>query len=268
MFALLTHYKNICAQEVHTTRLQTLNSRLYQNMTNKNDNGNSGKRGPGGQRMMHTRVKTARGRKNSSTRWLQRQLNDPYVAQAKADGYRSRAAYKLLEMQEKFELIKQGDCVVDLGAAPGGWCQVAAKIVGKKGKVVGIDLQEMDFIDHVTLLQHDFMAEDAPELLYEALGGRKPDVVLSDMAAKSTGHAPTDHLRIIALCEVAFHFAKECLAEGGSFAAKILQGGTESDLLTELKKSFRVVKHVKPPASRKDSAEMYVVATGFRKTDE
>lgn len=230
-------------------------------------NGGSGKRTNGGQRMMHTRVKTARGRKNSSTRWLQRQLNDPYVMRAKADGYRSRAAYKLLEIQEKYEIIKPGDCVVDLGAAPGGWCQVASKIVGKKGQVVGIDFQDMDPIEHVSLLQHDFMADDAPEKLYELLGGRKPNVVLSDMAAFSTGHTQTDHFRIIGLCEAAFHFAKECLEEGGNFAAKILQGGTEGDLLTELKKSFRVVKHFKPPASRKDSAEMFVVATGFRHTE-
>ncbi len=235
-------------------------------MTKKsgNDGTGTGNR-TGGLRQMHTRVKTARGRKNSSTRWLQRQLNDPYVQKAKAEGYRSRAAYKLLEIQEKFELIKQGDCVVDLGAAPGGWCQVASKIVGKKGQVVGIDFQEMDPIDYVTLLHADFMADDAPEKLYEVLGGRKPNVVLSDMAAFSTGHAQTDHFRIIGLCETAFHFAQECLEEGGSFAAKILQGGTEAELLTELKKSFTVVKHFKPPASRKDSAEMFVVATGFRK---
>ena len=235
-------------------------------MTKKADGGDGMK--TGGMRQMHTRVKTARGRKNSSTRWLQRQLNDPYVKLAQLEGYRSRAAYKLLEIQEKFEILKQGDCVVDLGAAPGGWCQVASKIVGKKGKVVGIDFQEMDAIEHVSFLQHDFMADDAPEKLYVLLDGRRPNVVLSDMAAFSTGHTQTDHFRIMGLCEVAFQFAKECLEEGGHFAAKILQGGTEGELLTELKKSFRVVKHFKPPASRKDSAEMFVVATGFRTHQE
>jgi 23S rRNA (uridine2552-2'-O)-methyltransferase len=219
----------------------------------------------GGNRQLHTRVRTAKGRKVSSTRWLERQLNDPYVQRAKIEGYRSRAAYKLLEIQEKFNIIRKGDCVVDLGAAPGGWCQVASRIVGKQGKVVGIDFQEMDPIENVTLLHHDFMADDAPQKLLDALGGSKPRVVLSDMAAFSTGHTQTDHFRIIGLCEVAFHFAQQCLEEEGVFVAKMLQGGTEADLLTELKKSFRVVKHFKPPASRKDSAEMFVVATGFRK---
>jgi len=218
----------------------------------------------GGSRQLHVKVKTARGRKKSSTSWLQRQLNDPYVAQAKKDGYRSRAAYKLIEIDDKFGILKTGKNFVDLGAAPGGWAQVAVQRI-KDGNIVGIDLQEIEPIEGATLIQHDFTADDAPEIVAKALGGQKADIVVSDMAAPSCGHTQTDHIRIIALCEMAFDFAKEYLAEGGSFAAKILRGGTEKELLEDMKKSFKVVKHFKPNSSRKDSAEMYVVGMGFRK---
>lgn len=216
-----------------------------------------------GRRQLHTKVKTARGRKLSSTRWLQRQLNDPYVARAQADGYRSRAAYKLIEIDEQFHFLKKGAVVVDLGAAPGGWTQVAVQKVGSQGKVVGIDLTEIEPIAGAILLQHDFMDDDAPALLDEAVGG-KADVVLSDMAAPSCGHAPTDHIRIMALCETALHYAKENLKPGGVFVSKILQGGAEKELLDDLKKNFTKVKHIKPPASRSDSSEMYVVGVGFK----
>ncbi|MCE3232871.1 MAG: rRNA methyltransferase [Rickettsiaceae bacterium] len=217
----------------------------------------------GGSRQLHVKVKTAKGRKKSSTRWLQRQLNDPYVAMAKADGYRSRAAYKLIDLNNKFDFLKPGKSVIDLGAAPGGWTQVAVE-KAKGGKVIGIDLQEVEPIAGATLIMHDFMADDAPEILSNALEGKKADIVLSDMAAASCGHAATDHIRIIGLCEAAFDFAKENLADDGVFAAKILRGGTEKELLEDMKKCFKVVKHFKPDSSRKDSAEMYVVAIGFR----
>jgi len=209
------------------------------------------------------RVKTARRRKASSTRWLQRQLNDPYVADAKRKGYRSRAAFKLIEIDDRFHLLKRGARVVDLGAAPGGWSQVAAERVGAGGLVVAVDLAEMDPIAGVTFMLLDFTEGDAPEAVEAALGG-PVDLVLSDMAAPATGHAPTDHLRIMALCEAALDFAAGVLKPGGGFVAKVLQGGTERGLLNRLKRDFATVRHVKPPASRKDSAEMYVVATGFR----
>ena len=209
------------------------------------------------------RVKTARRRKASSTRWLQRQLNDPYVADAKRKGYRSRAAFKLIEIDDRFHLLKRGARVVDLGAAPGGWSQVAAERVGGGGQVVAVDLAEMDAVNGVTFLLLDFTEGDAPERVEAVLGG-PVDLVLSDMAAPATGHAPTDHLRIMALCEAALDFAAGVLAPGGGFVAKVLQGGTERGLLQRLKRDFATVRHVKPPASRKDSAEMYVVATGFR----
>jgi 23S rRNA (uridine2552-2'-O)-methyltransferase len=208
-----------------------------------------------------TRVKTAKGRKVSSTLWLQRQLNDPYVKKAKAEGYRSRAAYKLIELDEKFKLLKQGAKVVDLGAAPGGWTQVAVK---KKCKVVGLDLLAVPPIAGAEILQLDFMDETAPDTLKKLLGG-PADVVLSDMAPNTTGDTSTDHIRIMALNEAAFLFACEVLKEGGSFAAKAWQGGTEAALLAQIKQRFRVVKHAKPKASRADSAEMYLVAKGFRK---
>ena len=219
-------------------------------------------------RMKHTKVKTAKGRKLSSKLWLERQLNDPYVAEAQRRGYRSRAAFKLIELDEKFHFLKSGARVVDLGAAPGGWSQVAAEIVhkgpkGARGKIVAIDIQEMEDLPDVTILQKDFMDDDAPDMLKAALGG-EADVVMSDMAAHATGHAATDHLRIMGLCETALHFAREVLAPGGAFLAKVLQGGTEGQLLADMKRDFKVVKHAKPKASRADSAEMYVVATGFK----
>ncbi len=215
---------------------------------------------------LKVRVRTARGRKNSSTRWLQRQLNDPYVAKAKAEGYRSRAAYKLTEIDDHHHLLKPGQLVVDLGSAPGGWSQVAAERVKSRegrGKVVAIDKQEVDAISGVEFLQMDFLDADAPARLEAALGGR-PDLVLSDMAPFATGHRNTDHLKIMALCEVALAFARDVLAPGGAFLAKVLQGGTQNELLAEMKRDFAVVKHVKPKASRSDSSELYVLATGFR----
>ncbi len=208
------------------------------------------------------RVKTARGRTASSNRWLSRQLNDPYVKQAKAEGYRSRAAYKLIELDEKFALLKGAKRVVDLGVAPGGWAQVVRKLA-PRAHVVGIDLLETEPLDGVALLQMDFMADDAPTALTAALDGA-PDLVLSDMAANTVGHKQTDHLRTMGLVEAAAWFAVETLEEGGAFVAKVLAGGTDTDLLALLKKHFRTVKHAKPPASRKDSSEWYVIAQGFK----
>ena len=209
-----------------------------------------------------TRVRTARKRTASSTRWLQRQLNDPYVKQAKAEGYRSRAAYKLIELDEKFGLLKGADRIVDLGIAPGGWSQVARK-VRPKANVVGIDLLETEPIEGVTIFQMDFMDDDAPRALEEALGG-KADLVMSDMAANTVGHKQTDHLRTMGLVEAGAWFAIENLEKGGTFLAKVLAGGTDRDLLDLLKKHFRTVKHAKPPASRKGSSEWYVIAQGFK----
>ncbi len=221
----------------------------------------------GGQRQLHVRVKTARGRSKSSVRWLQRQLNDPYVEMARKDGYRSRAAYKLIDLDDKFHILKPGKNLIDLGAAPGGWTQVAVERM-KGGKIIGIDLQEMEPITGAILITHDFMDDEAPAILEQALSGEKADVVLSDMAAASCGHAQTDHIRIMDLCETAFMFAKDNLNLEGSFAAKILRGGAEKELLEQMKKCFKVVKHFKPESSRKDSAEMYVVAMGFRGANE
>jgi len=217
----------------------------------------------GGSRGLHIRVKTADKRSISSTRWLQRQLNDPFVAKARAAGYRSRAAFKIEEMDDKFHLFKPGARVVDLGCAPGGWSQVAVKRVGKKGKVVGCDLLEVDAIPGATLVVQDFLAEDAPDIMKGLLGGMA-DVVLSDMASNTTGHTPTDHIRIMNLCELAYEFALEVLTPGGAFVCKVLKGGTESALLKRMQKDFKTVKHAKPESSRKDSAESYVVATGFK----
>lgn len=218
-------------------------------------------------RGMTTKVKSARGRKLSSTKWLQRQLNDPYVAEAQRQGLRSRAAFKLIELDDKFGFLKKGVRVVDLGCAPGGWTLVAAERVkaGEPGggKVVGMDLQEVEPVTNAITIQHDFMDDDAPDILKKALEG-PADVVLSDMAAASTGHTATDHLRIMDLCETALMFAREVLSPGGTFAAKVLQGGTEHTLLAEMRREFKTVKHAKPPSSRSDSAEMYVVAQGFR----
>jgi len=215
---------------------------------------------------LKVRVKTAKKRTISSTLWLQRQLNDPYVAQAKKDGWRSRAAYKLIEMDDRYHLLKPGQKIVDLGAAPGGWSQVAIKKVGPKGRVVGIDLLDIDPIPGVEFTVMDFLDEDAPERLKATLGG-DADGVLSDMAANTTGHKKTDHLRIVGLAELAIHFATEVLAPGGFFMAKVFQGGTENELLALLKRKFKVVRHVKPEASRAGSAELYVLATGFKGRD-
>jgi 23S rRNA (uridine2552-2'-O)-methyltransferase len=221
---------------------------------------------PSGTRSLKTRVKTARKRSLASTLWLERQLNDPYVARAKAEGYRSRAAYKLLEIDARYHILKRGQKVVDLGAAPGGWSQIAAAKVGATdgaGKVFGIDLLPIDPIPGVDFRQLDFLAPEAPQILTEWLGG-PADVVLSDMAGNTTGHRKTDHLRIVGLVELAAQFATEILAPGGTFIAKVLQGGTETSLLATLKRQFAEVKHVKPKASRADSSELYVLATGFR----
>jgi len=211
------------------------------------------------------RVKTARGRKPSSTRWLERQLNDPYVQKAKADGYRSRAAYKLIELDERFSLLGGVRRVVDLGIAPGGWAQVV-RAKAPKAEVVGIDLLPVDEIEGVTILQMDFMDDAAPARLEDALGGA-PDLVLSDMAANTVGHKQTDHLRTMALVEAGAWFALETLEKGGAFVAKVLAGGTDAELLKLLKQHFKTVKHAKPPASRKGSSEWYVVAQGFKGHD-
>jgi 23S rRNA (uridine2552-2'-O)-methyltransferase len=215
---------------------------------------------------MHVTVKSGGKRKLSSKLWLERQLNDPYVAQAKRDGYRSRAAYKLIEMDDKHRFLKSGMTVVDLGAAPGGWSQVAAKRVNSlagKGKVVGIDLLEMPEIPGVTFAQLDFLDNDAPEKLIAMMGGRA-DAVLSDMAANTTGHRKTDQLRIVGLVETAAAFASEVLNPGGTFVAKVFQSGADADLVAQLKRDFASVRHVKPAASRQDSSERYVLAMGFR----
>jgi 23S rRNA (uridine2552-2'-O)-methyltransferase len=208
------------------------------------------------------RIRTAKGRKPSSTRWLERQLNDPYVRRAKAENYRSRAAYKLLELDERFDLLKGAKAVVDLGIAPGGWSQVVRRRV-PQGRVVGIDLLPTDPIEGVAILQMDFMDETAPDLLKDALGG-DADLVLSDMAANTVGHQQTDHLRTMALVEAGLLFATEVLRPGGAYVAKVLAGGADNQLVAEMKRHFTTVKHAKPPASRKDSSEWYVIAQGFK----
>jgi len=208
------------------------------------------------------RLKTGKNRSASSVRWLTRQLNDPYVRQAKADGWRSRAAYKLIELDEKYALLRKAKRVVDLGIAPGGWSQVVRK-QAPNAAVVGIDLLPTEPIEGVTIFEMDFMADAAPGALMEALGGA-PDLVVSDMAANTVGHKQTDHLRTMGLVETAAHFAIEQLEPGGAFVAKVLAGGTDADLLVLLKKHFTTVKHAKPPSSRKDSSEWYVIAQGFK----
>lgn len=218
------------------------------------------------ERNLHVNVKTAKARSNASARWLARQLNDPYVKRAKAEGWRSRAAFKLLELDAKFHLLKPGQRVVDLGAAPGGWTQVALKAVGERGRVVALDLLEMDPIPGATLLRGDFTEETAEHAVLEALGGQA-DLVLSDMAPNTTGHGATDHLRITALAELALDFAERTLAPGGAFCAKLFAGGAEREMLARMKAGFTKVAHAKPPASRKDSSELYVVALGFRGVD-
>ena len=227
-----------------------------------------------GQRDLTVKVKTARGRKISSTLWLQRQLNDPYVKRAKAEGYRGRAAFKILELDDKFRFLVPGARVVDLGCAPGGWCQVAVPRVnalgeksGKRiGRIIGVDLQEVEPIAGCEIHQLDFLEDDADDKVKAWLGGRA-DVVMSDMAAASSGHKQTDHLRIIALCEAAAYFAFDVLEEGGTFVAKVLAGGAEGELQKLLKQRFRKVVNVKPGASRADSSEKFVVATGFKRDD-
>jgi 23S rRNA (uridine2552-2'-O)-methyltransferase len=215
---------------------------------------------------MHVQVRIGCKRKHSSKLWLERQLNDPYVAKAKREGYRSRAAFKLVEIDDKYRLLRPGQTVVDLGAAPGGWSQIAARRVGAtegKGRVVAIDLLEMGEIPGVSFAQLDFHSADAPERLRAMLGGRA-DVVLSDMAANTTGHRKTDQLRIVGLVEIAASFASEILNPGGAFLAKVFQSGADADLLAQLKRDFATVRHVKPASSRQDSSERYVLATGFR----
>jgi len=211
------------------------------------------------------RLRSAKGRKVSSTRWLERQLNDPYVKRAKAEGYRSRAAYKLIELDEKFGLLKGVKGVVDLGIAPGGWSQVVRK-KAPAARVAGIDFLPTDPIDGVAILQMDFMDENAPEALRAALAG-DADLVLSDMAANTVGHPQTDHLRTMALVEAGLEFAREVLKPGGAYVAKVLAGGADNNLVAELKRHFATVKHAKPPASRKDSSEWYVIAQGFKGRD-
>ncbi|HZH28320.1 MAG TPA: RlmE family RNA methyltransferase [Azospirillaceae bacterium] len=245
----------------------------------KGSGGSGGKRGGGAAgsgatinpsgRQLTVRVKTAARRSVSSTRWLQRQLNDPYVTEAKKRGYRSRAAFKLLQLDEKFKLLRPGMRIVDLGAAPGGWTQIAVDVAkpGTTGaRVVGMDILEMEPVAGATILLGDFMADDAPDRLIEALDG-PADLVMSDMAAPTTGHPPTDHIRIMAMAELAYDFARTVLTEGGAFVCKVFQGGTERGLLEQLKRDFKTVRHAKPPASRAESAETYVVAQGFRRAE-
>jgi 23S rRNA (uridine2552-2'-O)-methyltransferase len=240
-------------------------------MTEKSKKGTPGAR-PGsgtlGKNKLAVRVKTAKSRDLASTLWLERQLNDPYVAEAKKLGYRSRAAFKLAQLDDKCRLLKPGMRVVDLGAAPGGWTQIAidrTKALTSNAKIVALDILPMDPLPPAIVLHLDFTKDDAPAVLKAALAG-EADLVLSDMAAPTTGHRETDHIRIIALAEIAYEFAAEVLAPGGAFIAKVFQGGSEKDLLARLKQDFTTVRHVKPPASRAGSAEVYVVAQGFRKT--
>lgn len=207
-------------------------------------------------------VKTAKGRKSSSTRWLKRQLNDVYVHEAQRLGYRGRAAFKIKEIDERFKIFKPDSTVVDLGAAPGGWCQIAIERGVKK--VVAIDLLPVEFLPGVTSFEMDFMADDAPEVLLDALDGVRPNVVMSDMAHNTVGHKNTDHLKIMALVEAGYYFARDILEEKGTFIAKVFQGGASNDLLALVKQEFETVRHFKPPASRKESSETYLIATGFR----
>ncbi len=227
----------------------------------------SGKTAGAGSRALKVRVKTGKGRTVSQKIWLERQLNDPYVHEARKQGFRSRAAFKLIEIDDKYKFLKPGGHIVDLGAAPGGWSQVAAQRVKPgegRGKVVAIDMHGMDEITAVTIFKKDFYDEDTPQVLIDALGGEKADVVLSDMAAHATGHRQTDVINITALAEAGYDFARTILKPGGTYLAKVLRGGTEGALLTMMKKDFATVRHVKPMASRDDSAELFVLALGFR----
>ncbi len=234
---------------------------------NKGGGVKTGGRGGAGSSNLHVRVKKKAGTiKESSRRWLERHLNDPYVHKSRQDGYRSRAAYKLIEIDERYKLLKKGQKIIDLGAAPGGWSQIAAKIVGStpdEPRVVGIDFLPVDPLPGVILLEMDFLDDDAPQKLMEALGD-KPDLVISDMAAPTTGHRRTDHLRTVHLCEVAADFAISVLKPGGHFLTKTFQGGAENELLALLKQKFRSVHHVKPPASRAESVELYLLARDFK----
>jgi 23S rRNA (uridine2552-2'-O)-methyltransferase len=226
-----------------------------------------GRSGHGGSRKLAVRVRTAKGRKIASTRWLQRQLNDPYVEEAKRRGYRSRAAFKLAEIDDKHHLLRPGMIVVDLGAAPGGWSQIAAQrvqLMAGRGRVVAVDLAEMEPVSGVIQLNLDMTDPDAADRLREALGGRKADLVLSDMHAAATGHKSTDHLRIVGLVEAALDLAEDILVPGGAFLCKVLHGGAGKEVVARLNRAFAKVRHVKPKASRAESAEMYVLATGFR----
>lgn len=220
-----------------------------------------------GGRRLKVRVKTGKGRTVSQKIWLERQLNDPYVAEARRQGLRSRAAFKLKEIDDKYRFLKPGGKIVDLGAAPGGWSQIAAERVKAqegRGLVIAIDMHGMDPLPGVVIFKKDFLEDDAPAFLIEALGGDKADAVISDMAAHATGHRQTDHILIMGLAEAAYDFAKDVLKPGGTFLAKVLRGGTEGELLRDLKKDFATVRHVKPMSSRDDSAELFVLATGFR----
>jgi 23S rRNA (uridine2552-2'-O)-methyltransferase len=216
-----------------------------------------------GRKQLTVRVKTSKYRKPSSNRWLERQLNDPYVAESKRLGYRSRAAFKLIQLDEKYKFLGKGKTIVDLGCAPGGWTQVAVERNKGSGQVVGLDILEAEPIKGATLICQDFTTEDAPEQIKALLNG-SPDIVMSDMAANTTGHQQTDHLRTIGLVELAYDFAKEVLADGGIFIAKVFQGGAEGELLADMKKNFAKVSHFKPDASRQGSPETYVIAQGFR----
>ncbi len=218
---------------------------------------------PAGRGQVKVKVKNTKSRKASSNKWLERQLNDPYVHAAKAKGYRSRAAFKLIDLDDQFHFLKPGAHILDLGAAPGGWSQIAHHRIGPKGKVVAADLLEMEPLDGVTVLRADILDEDTPSVLKQALGG-PADVVLTDMAAPTTGHRETDHIRTSALLEAALDVADDTLKLGGTFVGKVFQGGATGTLLQRLKKSFKSVKHVKPPASRAESVELYLVALGFR----
>lgn len=220
-----------------------------------------------GSRELHVRVKTAKGRRLSSKLWLERQLNDPYIVKAKKMGYRSRATFKLSEINEKYHLLKKDMHIIDLGCAPGGWLQYASAKIGidkGKGSLIGIDLQEVEPVVGCTIIQGDFLEQEMMDKLKELIPNGKVDMVMSDMAASSTGHKQTDHLKIIGLCEAALWFARQVLSPEGIFLAKVLQGGTERQILQDLRTDFKVVRHVKPSASRKDSSEMFVLATGFR----
>jgi len=232
---------------------------------NKTPNKTPGKRGSKKKRVTardkSAHVKTAKGRSSSSTKWLKRQLNDPYVAKAQLDGYRGRAAYKLIEINEKIDVLKPDMMVIDLGAAPGGWSQVAAQA---GCNVIGLDLLEMDPMEGATFFQMDFMDDDAPEALIAAMGGAPADLVMSDMAPNTIGHKNTDHLRIMALVELAYDFARQVLKPDGVFIAKVRQGGAQHELLAQIKRDFKTIKHIKPPSSRKESSETYLIAQGFR----